>query len=171
MSRTAQLLVAGLLVAGLLAMATRASAQATTAQPVRSGQVLVPERPTVTDASAVNAANTPAKPALPAAVQARVDRFKLDARAYLARQEEIKKQMQGANDEERAALRDQLRVLRQQALEQARELRQQTQERAPQLEQKLQDHKELLDEIKSSARDSRPQAGPTSGSSPRRGTD
>ena len=139
----------------LLAVAA-ASAQSTASDATRQGTVIVPERPTAVDANVSSAANVrPARPAerpgLPPEVQARVDRFKLDARTYLAQQQALKKQLQGANDEARAAIRENLRQLREQWLERARELRQEQNERRAELETKLRDHKELFDELRNNA--------------------
>jgi len=132
-----------------------ADAQTTANQPTRDGTVIVPERPTAVDAN-VSPVTTvrPVRPGrrnLPPEVQARVERFKLDARSYLAKQEELKRQLQGANDEQRAAVRENLRQLREQWLERARELRQEQQERRAELETKLRDHKEMFDELRNNA--------------------
>jgi len=127
----------------------------TSTQPVRDGQVLLPERPTAPDAANATTANLrPAlaeRPSLPPEVNARVERFKLDARAYLEQQEALKKQLQGANDKERAAIRERLRALREQWLERARELRKEFKERQAELADKLEGHRELLDSVRSSA--------------------
>jgi hypothetical protein len=132
-----------------------ASAQSTANQPDRKGTVIVPERPTAVDANVSPTTSLrPARserPALPPEVQARVERFKLDARSYLAKQEELKKELQGANDEQRAAIRESLRQLREQWVERARELRQEQKERRAELEIKLRDHKELFNELRNNA--------------------
>ena len=135
-----------------------AGGQDTSTQPTRDGTVIVPERPTAVDANVSSAATVrPARPdlrpGLPPQVQARVERFKLDARSYLAQQEALKKQLQGANDEQRAAIREHLRQLREQWLERVRELRQEHKERQDELRSKLQDHKELFDELRNNASD------------------
>jgi len=123
----------------------------------RSGQVLSPERPTAIDATALTTANvrptTTVRPALPADVQARIDRFKLDARAYLAEQQALKKKLVGANDQERQIIRDRLRVMRQQWLEQASEMRREFKDRVLDLQEKLPAYKDLLDSAKENARD------------------
>ncbi len=132
--------------------------QDTANQATRDGTVLVPERPTAVDANVSSAATVrPARPDLrpnlPPQVQVRVERFKLDARSYLAKQQELKKQLQGANDEQRAAIRESLRQLREQWVERARELRQEYKERQAELRTKLQDHKELFDDLRNSTRE------------------
>jgi len=122
--------------------------------PNRVGQVVLPEQPTVTDAN-VTAANLrpvrPERPPLPPEVVVRVERFKQDARAYLAKQEALKKQLQGANDSERAAIREQLKELRRQWLERAKELRKNYKERQAELADKLTEYRELLDNIRTTA--------------------
>ncbi len=133
------------------------TAQPTANQVTRTGTVIVPERPTAVDANVSSATTVrpalTARPALPPEVQARVERFKLDARSYLAQQEALKKQLQGANDTERAVIRDKLRQLREQWLERARELRQEYQDRKDALKEKLQDRQEIFDELRNNARD------------------
>lgn len=133
-----------------------AGGQDTSTQPTRDGTVIVPERPTAVDANVSSAATVrPARPdlrpGLPPQVQVRVERFKLDARSYLAQQEALKKQLQGANDEQRALIRERLSQLREQWLERARDLRQEYKERKAELENKLRDHKELFDELRNNA--------------------
>ena len=141
--------------ATVLVTVCTAVAQTTASEPIRSGTVIVPERPTAVDANVSSAVTArpdrPERPALPPEVLARVDRFKLDARAYLAQQDALKKQLQGASDQERAVVREKLRALREQWLEQARELRQEYKERSAELESKLRDHRELFDELRNSA--------------------
>ena len=132
-----------------------ASGQPTANQATRNGTVIVPERPTAVDANVSPSVSVrpvrPERPDLPPQVKARVERFKLDARSYLAKQEELKRQLQGANDEQRTAIRENLRQLREQWLERARELRQEQQERRAELEMKLRDHKEVFDELRNNA--------------------
>ena len=125
------------------------------AQVKREGQVIVPERPTSTDSANLTTASLrpsrPERPNLPPELQARIERFKQDARAYLARQEALKKQLQGANDKERAAIRAQIRELQQQWLEQAKTLRKEFKERQAELVDKLPAYRELLDNVRSTS--------------------
>lgn len=125
----------------------------TATQLKRDGQVIVPERPTSTDAANATTAtlrpSRPERPNLPPELQARVERLKQEARAYLARQEALKKQLQGANDKERAAIRSQLRELQQQRSEQAKALRKEFKERQAELADKLPAYRELLDNVRS----------------------
>lgn len=137
----------------------------------RDGTVVVPERPTALDANLGPTAdvrpNLGDRQQFPAEVTARIERFKLDARVYLAQQELLKKKMTGANDQERAALREQLRSLRERWLERSREMREQYKDRKAELEMRLRDHRELFDEIRGAAAEKRREAGER----PRRGTD
>src|SRR5215510_9189573 len=94
-----------------------------TSQPVRSGQVVAPEKLTVTDANQASNLRPPRpeRQNLPPEVQERLNRFRGAAREYLEKREALKKQLQGANDKERAAIRDSMKQLREQWLDQARE--------------------------------------------------
>jgi hypothetical protein len=148
-------------VIGLLVLSAASQAPAQTnpvdaaTQPQRDGKVVVPERPTATDDANITA--TTLRPprlergSLPLAVQERLDRFKADARAYLARQQELKKKLEGANDKERALIREQLKELQQQWLERAKEMRKEYKDRQAELAEKLKDYRELLDSVRSTA--------------------
>lgn len=127
----------------------------TAAEPVREGNVVVPERPTATDAN-VGLPSSPRpprteRPNLPPEVVTRLERFKTEAREYLAEQEALKKQLRGANDQDRAAIREKLKLLREQWLEQARELRKDYKERQQELAEKLTEYRELLNDIRTTA--------------------
>jgi hypothetical protein len=115
--------------------------------------VVVPERPTVTDdANLTDATLRPPRlerESLPPVVQERLDRFKTEARAYLARQQELKKKLEGANDKERAAIREQLKVIQQEWLERAKEMRKEYKDRQAELAEKLKEYRELLDSVRS----------------------
>ncbi len=140
----------------------------TAAQPQRDGKVIVAERSTLTDSA--NPAVTslrplrPERPNLPPEVQALVERFKQDARAYRERQAALTKQLQGANDKERAAIRQQLEGLRTQWVERSKEIRKEYKERQAELADKLTDYRELLDNARTTATQD-------SGGRPRRGED
>jgi hypothetical protein len=140
----------------------------TALQPVRDGKVVLPERTTATDSANVTTANLrparPERPNLPPEVQALLERYKLEARAYLNRQEMLKKQLQGANDKERAVIRGQIRDLQQQWSQHAKALRKEFKDRQPELLQKLPGHRELLD-------NGRGTTLPAAGDRPRRGED
>lgn len=146
-------------VIGLLVLSATSLALAQTnpvdavAQPQRDGKVVVPERPTATDDANITA--TTLRPprlereSLPPVVQERLDRFKTEARAYLARQQELKKKLEGANDKERAAIRELLKELQQQWLERAKEMRKEYKDRQAELAEKLKEYRELLDSVRS----------------------
>lgn len=123
--------------------------------PTRDGNVILPEKVTATDASAITTSNLrpdrPERISLPPEVRARIERFKQDARAYLAQQEALKKKLQGANDKERAAIREQLKELREQWLERAKEMRKEYKERQAELADKLTEYRELLNDVRSPA--------------------
>lgn len=141
--------------ASLAVGSAQAQTNVASTQPVRDGKVVVPDHPTANDANVTPASNIrparPERPNLPPEVQARIERFKQDARAYLARQEALKKQLQGANDQDRPAIREQLKELREQWLERAREMRKEYKERQAELADKLTDYRELLDSTRSPA--------------------
>lgn len=125
--------------------------------PVREGQVVVPERPTVNDAGAAATANLrpnrPERPNLPPQVMSRIERFKVDARAYLAQQQELKKKLEGANDQDRAVLQERLRDLREKWQERAVELRKEYKDRQRELADKLPEYRELLGNLRSAAQE------------------
>lgn len=146
-----QVVAVGLL--GALVLATSAFAQSSNTsivQPAtrdRYGQVVVPEKPTVADVQAVDNVLRPdrlERPELPAEVLTRIEIFKLKARAFLEKQQELKKQLQGANDTERARIRLRLEQLRQEWLSDAKELRTEAKDRRGELLKKLPTHRELL---------------------------
>jgi len=125
-----------------------------TLAPKRVGTAVLPEKLTVTDANTATASLRPAlteRTKFPPEVLARIERFKQDARVYLLQQETLKKKLQGANDRERAAIREQLRELRLQWLERAKEMRKEYKERQAELADKLTEYRELLDNIRTAA--------------------
>jgi len=126
-----------------------------TTQPVRDGQVIVPERPTSTDTAnpTVSVLRPPRteRPALPQSVLDPVGRFKLEARAYIEREEAVKKKLEGANDADRAAIRERIKTLREQWSERARELRKEFKERRDELADKMPDRQELFNSIRDNA--------------------
>jgi hypothetical protein len=141
---------------GALLGATAAMAQTgavnTATGPVRQGNVVVPERLTVTDSSTANLRPLrPERPILPPAVLTPVQRFKLEARAYLQREEALKAMLQGANDQDRAAIRERIQALREQWFERARELRKEFKERSDELAARMPDRQELFNSIRDSA--------------------
>ena len=135
----------------LAASVALAQTNTTSSQPKVEGQVVLPERLTTGDSVVSATANTrPARPErgnLPAPVVSPIERFKQEARAYLAREEELKKKMEGANDKDRAAIRDRIKVLREQWAERARELRKEFKERRDELSTRMPDRQELFNSI------------------------
>jgi hypothetical protein len=127
----------------------------TSSLPPRSGQVLLPERPTAVDANVNPTSNLrpsrPERPPLSPEVQNRINRFKLEARAYLEKQEALKKQLIGANEKERAVIRERLRESREQWLERARELRKEFRERQQELLDKMPEYRELFNALRNTA--------------------
>jgi hypothetical protein len=153
-----------ILVSFLAAASAWAQTNTPAPEPSRNGTIVVPDSgsgPTGNDGGAV------VSKGMPPQVQVRIERFKLDARAYLAKQDELKRKIQGANKEERAALREQMKLLREQWLERSRELREEYKDRKAELELKLKDHKELFDEVRNAAKERARDAGER----PRRGGD
>src|SRR6185436_13450393 len=129
----------------------RASAQTniTPAAGTRVGKIVVPDAPANSDAiTTVIPPNVTERPSLPPEVLERIQKFRKDAQAYLDQEQAIKKRLQGANDQERARLREDLRLMRQKLLEQQRQLREEFRDRIIELRAKLQDRSEMLDALK-----------------------
>ena len=153
----------------LAASAALAQTNVTSTQPTREGTTVLPEKLTTTDdGTASNLRPTRGeRQKLPPEVLARIERFKRESRIYLNKQEELKKQMQGVNDKERAAIRDRLKALRDQWLDQAREFRKELRERQRELLDKLPDYREVIESARTAAaqqalqtqKDSRPHRG------------
>lgn len=120
----------------------------------RDGKVVEPDHYTATDDANVAASTLrptrSERPNLPPAVQAQIQRLQIDRRAYLERQQLLKKRLEGANDKDRATIREQLKELQQKWLEQAKERRKEYKERQEELYNKLKEHRELLDSSSSS---------------------
>ena len=125
-------------------------------QPVRDGKVIVPERPTSTDSSLTSESNLrpsrDERPSLPPAVLDPVQRFKLEAREYIESEQTLKRKLEGANDKDRAILRERIKTLREQWSERARELRKEFKERRDELADKMPDRQELFNSIRDNAR-------------------
>lgn len=122
-----------------------------------SGRVVVPDQPTTVDS--INTASQLQRPLrleqnrLPPEVRDRIEIFKWYARKYLEQQELLKRKLQGATDEERARIREQLRQLRNQWLERSRELRREFKDRQRELIDKLPGHREVLENARDAARE------------------
>lgn len=168
-----QILIAG---AVLWLVSHHASAQTnvdSTTQPKRTGVSVSPERLTANDVgpTAGIRPGRPERSGIPPEVKERMDRFRDAARAYLQQTEELKKQLQGANEKERAALREKVRQLREEWLERAREFRKEFKTRQRELSDKLPDYREVIDSVRSAAQEQALQAQPGSGGGPHRGQD
>ncbi len=143
---------------GLGVAAQDVAAQTTNISPAatdRAGRVVAPDPPPTDGINALSVKNRPSRPEqnkLPAGVMARIDRFKLEAQRYLEQQQLLKKRLLGANDQERAKIREQLTTLRERWLEQAREMRTQFRERQQELMDKLPGYRELLETVRRDAR-------------------
>ena len=124
----------------------------TPAAGTRVGKIVVPDAPANSDAiTSVTRPTVAERPSLPPEVLERIQKFRKDAQAYLDQEQAIKKRLQGANDQERARLREDLRLMRQKLLEQQRQLREEFRDRITELRSKLQDRSEMLDALKDSA--------------------
>jgi len=118
----------------------------------RTGKILVPDAPANSDAiTTVVRPTVTERPSLPPEVVARIQKFRKDAQAYLDKEQAIKKRVQGANDQDRAKLREELRVMRQKLLEQQRQLREEFRDRLDELRTKFPDRRELFDSLKEAA--------------------
>ena len=160
MMSTKQILQAGLL-SGLMAVSAVAQTNVSSTSTVkREGEAVLPEKLTATDAS-TDANLRPdrlERDRLSPEVRKRLERFKVDARNYLNKEQELKKQLEGANDKDRAAIREKLRQRRDQWQEQSRELRKEFQDRQRELQDKLPDYREVLDSARNAALDAAKQA-------------
>jgi len=132
------------------------------AEGTRIGKVVVPmpEAPPPSDSiTPVNRPKVPERVDLPPEVIAKMKKFERDRQAYLDREQALKKQLQGANDKDRAAVRAQLRLLREQWLERSRQSREEFRDRAREIKEKLADHREVIDSAQGSVRDSHSNRG------------
>jgi len=165
------ILVAGLL-AGVMAVSTVAQTNVSSTSTIkREGEAVLPEKLTATDTSG-DANLRPdrlERDRLPLEVRERLEKFRVYARRYLNEQQQLKKQLQGSNDKDRAAIREKLVQLREQWKEQSRELRKEFQDRQRELREKLPDYREVLDSARNAATDAAKQA--QEDSRPHRGED
>jgi hypothetical protein len=127
----------------------------TLSEGTRIGKVISsPTAPLASDALApVNRPKVAERPELSAEVQERINRFRRDAQLYLDRQQALKKQLAGANDLERARIREQMENLRLKWVERSRELREEFRDRAVELRDKLRDYAPVIDSAKETLRD------------------
>jgi dsDNA-specific endonuclease/ATPase MutS2 len=155
----------------LTALVATAQTNVTSTQPVREGQAVSPDKLTVTDATATGniRPDRVERQKLPPEVIERLNKFRQHARDYLDKQEELKKKLEGANDKERAAIRERMKQAREEWLERAREFRKEFRERQKELVEKLPDYREVLDAARAAAQQSAQQAD--TGTRPHRGED
>jgi DNA repair exonuclease SbcCD ATPase subunit len=127
----------------------------TAAQPEREGQVVTTESPAATDSGNTSTVNNrpdrTERKNLPPEVIALIHNFKEARERYLARQEALKKKLEGATDKERDAVREQIKELRAQWEELAKEKRKEFKERQAELADKLSEYRELLNEVRATA--------------------
>jgi Skp family chaperone for outer membrane proteins len=122
------------------------------------GQVILPER-IVPDADSTNpTASRPPRaerPELPQEIKKRIDRFEKSRESYLARQQELLRNLnvKGATDEERARVRAQLQGLRDEWLDRARAFREEARTRMKDLQAELPKHRDALNDAKEGALD------------------
>ncbi len=148
-------LALALAICGTVAASAQTNPLDTANQVNLDGKVIVPERLTSTEPANLAESNLrPARnerPSLPPAVLSPVERFKLEARAYIEREEALKKKLVGANEQDRAALRERIKSLREQWSERSRELRKEFKERRDELADKMPDRQELFNSIRDNA--------------------
>jgi hypothetical protein len=136
-------------VAWLLAAALGSPAQTTGGAPTPAntdlgGRVVVPSTTPTAPVTTDSLRPLAEKRTLPAEVNLRLERFKADAQAYLARQETLRRAWQGASADERARIRLQLENLRAEWLKRAKELRKDFTDRREELLRQMPSHQELL---------------------------
>ncbi len=157
MQRYAGLVVAVLAVGGALQAQSGDTNQASLADSSdRKGQVVTPLEPATTDvgtgAGQISSTVTRLQD-IPQQVQERLQQFELMREAYLKQQNELLRQLKGANDEQRELIREKLRDQRQRWLDQSRLFREQARERLAELKEKLLRHQDVLDAARERARE------------------
>ena len=84
---------------------------------------------------------------LPPEIQVKLKQFQSAAEAFIRRQDELKKKLDGATtDKERAEIRERIKESIEQWREQAKEFRDEARERAKDLQRELPKHREALDD-------------------------
>lgn len=122
----------------------------------RVGQVLVPVKPAELDSLIGINVERPLRPErieLTPELAERLKRFEEYRRAYLEKQEALRKQFLSATDEDRANIREKLQRLRELWMERTRALRQEFQERQRDLLGKLKEHPEVIRSTRDDARE------------------
>ena len=150
------LLAAGL---GLGLLAPSASAQVApglTNIADRVGKVILPGQGPL-DSSPTTVVSRPPRlerPDLPQEIKVRIAQFAKSRETYLAREQELKRKLQGATDDDRARIRAQLQALRDEWLERARALREDPRARLQELQDELPRYRDALRDAKEGALDS-----------------
>ena len=146
---------------GMTAALGQTNISPTLAEGTRIGKVVSsPTAPLASDAfAAVNRPKVAERPDLSPEVNERIQRFRRDAQLYLDRQQALKKQLEGANDQERARIREQMEIARLKWVERTRELRAEHRDRALELRDKLRDYAPVINSAQDSLRDSRNNRG------------
>ena len=144
-------MAAGAILAVGAAVAQTNPTTGTAAQTVRDGTVVTAAEVSNTDATPTSSLrpNRPERRKLPPEVLTRLQQFETDRKKYLAEQQALKKQLVGANDEERAALQERLKLLRDHWRELSLERRKEYKERQQELADKLPEYRELIDSLPS----------------------
>lgn len=104
-----------------------------------------PERPGLPPRGEVLRPDRPNRPGLPPEIAALMREFETDREAFLAKQREVLKTLQGATEEQRATIRETLRQNREQWLKDNAELREQIRQKLQELKDKLPNRREVLD--------------------------
>ena len=112
------------------------------------GRILPPD---TTPAPAANTATTPrpdrVERTLPPEIRQKLKEFEAAREAFIRREEQLRKQMDGATtDKEREAIRQRIKENLDQWREQARQFRDDARERAKELMRELPNHREALDD-------------------------
>jgi len=104
-----------------------------------------PQRPGQPPRGEVIRPDRPNRPGLPADIAKLMREFETDREAFLAKQREIIKTLQGATEEQRASIRETLRQNREEWLKANTELREQIRQKLQELRDKLPNRREVLD--------------------------
>lgn len=157
MQQYAGLVAAVLVVGGALQAQSGDTNQASLADSSdRKGQVVAPLEPVTTDVatgSGLIGSTVTRLQDVPQQIRERLQQFESMRETYLKQQNELLRQLKGANDEQRELIREKLREQRQQWLEQSKLFREQARERLAELKEKLLQHQDVLDAARERARE------------------
>ena len=115
------------------------------------GKVILPD--TASDKATAARPPRTERPELPQEIKRRIDRFEKSRESYLARQQELLRNLNvnGATDEDRARIRAQLQALRDEWLDRARAFREEARTRMKDLQAELPKHRDALVDAKEGA--------------------